>query len=546
MVGWLWGVAACTWPSGERATAPEEDRQGPADLVVFADVGLAVVGDRIEEVFEEAGRARLRMGKDTVVLRAERVTPGFVDSHVHPVGYGRQQSELDLVGAASYADTLARVEAAAAGEGWLRGRGWDQNDWADAPEGGWPRAADLDAIVGERPVALRRIDGHAVWVSSAALAAAGILASTPDPEGGRIVRGPDGAPTGVLVDTAADLLPEEAPSKVQIRRWAVAGLEALARTGLTGAHVMGADDDTLEVLSYLDRKDRLPLRLWVYVDPDSEAAERLKTEGPWAGQALQVRGVKAYADGALGSRGALLREPYADEPGHVGLAVTSPEALGELAVALTASGAQLAVHAIGDLGVKRALDAVSEAREAHPEAEVRHRVEHAQVVHPEDVPRFAALRVIASVQPSHATSDRPWVAARLGEARVPWSYAWKTLAEAGATLAFGSDAPVEDPAPAEQLWAATRRQDARGLPEGGWRPEEAVSLEAAVEAFTRGAAKAVHDEERLGALEVGQLADLSLWSTSGERFAPVATVVGGKVVYQRPGTGEAEAAPPEE
>lgn len=532
-----------TWLVTSCFLQPSEEPLPEADLLVLADVSVVVVDGRIDAVHDNPVDAKARAGDDTAILRGPRVTAGFVDAHAHPAGYGRVLGQLDLTGIGTYAETLDRIAAVPAGTDWLHGRGWDQNDWADAPEGGWPTAADLDARVGERPVALRRVDGHAVWVSSAGLAAAGIDADTPEPVGGQIVRGADGAPTGVLIDNAMELLPEPEPTKVEIRRWVVAGVEALARQGLTGVHVMGIDDATLDVLEYLDRKGTLALRMWVYVTPGSEAAQRLASEGPWAGDRVRVVGVKAYADGALGSRGALLSAPYADQPDHSGLALTSLEELTTLTTRLTPMGAQVAIHAIGDLGVRHGLDAIAAAHEANPGTDVRHRIEHAQVVHPDDLPRFAALDVVASVQPTHATSDMPWAESRLGPERLPWSYAWRSLHDAGAVLAFGSDAPVEVPDPALGLWVATTRSDSAGNPPGGWRLEEAVTLDEAIAAYTSGAAHAVGDEARVGTIEPGKLADLTVWETVDGRLRPLATVVGGAVLWRQPATTQPKPAP---
>ncbi len=500
------------------------------DLVVLADVAVAVKGDRILSVSDTPPAAT----GDATVLRADRVTAGFVDAHAHPDGYGQLLTELDLVGAPTYADTLERVRAAASeGDGWILGRGWDQNDWPDAPPGGWPRAADLDAVTGGRPARLTRIDGHAIWVNQAALEAAHVGAGNADPPGGQIVRDPSGKPAGVLVDTAMMLVEAPRPGPGEIRRQLDRALPALAATGLTGVHVMGIDDATLGVMTQMDADGALPIRLWAYVRPDTTAAAQLLRDGPWKVDRLHVQGVKILADGALGSRGALLSSEYADQPGHLGLAVTNPLELRALVSRFTPKGAQVAIHAIGDRAVRNALDAIESARRTNPTIDVRHRIEHAQVVDPDDVPRFRVLDVVASVQPTHATSDMPWAGARLGDARLPWSYRWRSLADAGAVLAFGSDVPVEDPAPALGLWAATRRTDPQGQPAGGWRPEEAVTLDEAIAAFTAGAAWAVGEEDRLGKLVPGHVADLTLWDTTGDLWEPVGTVVDGKSVWSR-------------
>jgi predicted amidohydrolase YtcJ len=521
--------------------APEEVAMpAPAQLVATGalrpggrPVAVVVRDGRIDAVLDDVAAAAAHVGPDTVRLDAPVLTAGFVDAHAHPQGLGARLATLDLAGIGTYAATLDAIRAAAAsGEGWVVGRGWDQNDWADAPAGGWPLAADLDAAVGDRPALLRRVDGHAAWASGAALAAAGVDATTPDPPGGRLIRDAAGRPTGVLIDTALDLVAVPEPPEAEQRRRLRAAVQAIAEVGLTGVHAMGASDAELARYEALEAEGALPIRLWVYVDPGTEAAARLAATGPWGEGLVKVLGIKAYADGALGSRGALLSAPYTDEPHGNGLAITTAEALRELAITHTGAGAQLAVHAIGDQGVRNVLDAFAATREAHPErAGVRHRVEHAQVVHPDDIPRFAALGVIASMQPTHATSDMPWAEQRLGPERVRWAYAWRSLASAGAPLAFGSDFPVEEHAPALGLWAAARRTDLSGQPAGGWLPAEALGEDEAIAAFTAGAAYAAHEEARLGEVRVGAAADLTLWAPAADApWRAVATVVGGRVV----------------
>ena len=460
------------------------------------------------------------------VLHGEVITPGLVDAHAHAAGVGRLAAELDLVGLTSYAAVLDAVAAAAGdGEGWLLGRGWDQNDWPDAPEGTWPRAADLEARAPGRKVALRRVDGHAMWISPAVAAELGETV----PEGGRVLRDPDGG-AAILVDAAMELVQVPAPAAPVRRERLRAGLERMASAGLVGVHDMGVGDDGWS--DYQALADALPIRAWVYASQDTLLAERVCTTGPELGERLSLVGVKLYADGALGSRGAHLSAPYADEPGHTGLVINSPETLTALTTRCLGAGAQVAVHAIGDQAVTDVLDAFAAARAAHPErADVPLRVEHAQVVRPEDRARFAALGVVASMQPTHATSDMPWAEERLGETRTHWAYSWKSLSEQGALLAFGSDAPVESCDPGLGLWSATMRTDLDGRPEGGWLPEERIELEAAVRGFSDGAHRAVGQEPRL--LVTGAPADVSLFRRTGAgRLRAVATVVDGTVVWR--------------
>ncbi len=532
----LLGLLAC--PGGEPVTP--EVLPDFADLVLTGSVHLGpghgweelavLVDEDLVRGTVPVEQATAYVGPDTVQLEAARLTAGFVDAHGHPLGLGTRLATLDLTGAASLAETLERVRAAADGEGWLVGRGWDQNDWPDAPEGGWPSAVLLDEVVPDRPVALTRIDGHAMWLNSAGLKEAGITAATPHPEGGRIHQA-GGQPTGILVDNAMGLVERPGIDAAEARRRVESALEALAGVGLTGAHAMGASDREVALYKALDAEGALPVRLWVYVDPDTEAAAQLLATGPVRGERLSFPGIKAYADGALGSRGALLSQDYTDEPGTRGLAVRSQEELADLASRCQSGGVQLAVHAIGDAGVRSALDAWAAGLRSHPQAAGdRFRVEHAQVVDPADVPRFKELGAVASMQPTHCTSDMAWAGARLGPEREAWAYAWHSFREAEVTLAFGSDFPIEDIDPGLGLWAATTRTDLDGQPEGGWHPEQALSLEEAVDAFTWGAASAVGEERRLGQIARGKKADLTLWEVEESgRMRAVATVVGGEV-----------------
>lgn len=461
-------------------------------------------------------------------LEAPLVTAGFVDAHAHPYGLGRLADRLVLTELPTYAATLAAFDDAP-GEGWILGRGWDQNDWSDAPEGGWPLAVDLDAHTGERPAAVRRVDGHAVWLNTAALRAAGIDANTPDPEGGRLVRDAEGVPTGVLIDTAMDLVPAAPEPRDDVRRWLLGAAEQLTSAGLTGVHAMGVSDGVLDVYEELARTGELDLRVWIYVEPESRAHQRLVAHGPWSTGRVSVMGVKAFADGALGSRGALLTDPYSDEPEHRGAAIHAPAQIQHWATELLAVDASMAVHAIGDAAVHDTLDAFAAALAVRPEAARPLRVEHAQLVRPEDRPRFAELGVVTSMQPTHATSDMPWAEDRVGSERIDWAYSWRTLRDSGALLAFGSDLPVESHRPALGMWSAVHRTDRSGHPPGGWHPEERLTRDEAVEAFTTGAARAVGSTG--GSLSVGAPADLSLWTVAEDGlWEPLGVVIEGEAL----------------
>ena len=515
----------------------------PADLVVIgrteplADTPLTAVVVRQGKVVAQipATKHKAHLGKDTVVLQADLITPGLVDAHCHPAGLGRRLANLDLTNTQTYAEVLQKIKEAQRDD-WLTGRGWDQNDWPDGPAGTWPTAADLDSVT-RGPTALRRIDGHAVWVNSAVLTIAAIDSSTPDPQGGQIIRdATTNEPTGVFIDTAMGLIAVPSPSRQEQQAQLKHALEVIAARGLTGVHTMGVGDQTLAIYEELNEAKELPLRVWVYLDPEAQATKRLLETGPWGSHHLRVIGIKAFADGALGSRGAWLRSEYSDQPGHLGTPIDSLDYLTDLASSALAVEAQLAVHAIGDRGVKHVLDAFAAARERNPaKSHIALRLEHAQVIHPEDVGRFASLNVIASMQPSHAISDMPWAEERLGPQRTAWAYAWRTVTENGATLAFGSDFPVEEVDPAIGLWAAWTRQDFQGNPKGGWYPEQKLTPSEAIAAFSRGAAKAVMEPPPVGTLDPGALADITLWTMSTVheqlRLEATATIVDGVVVW---------------
>lgn len=526
---WMVSLMACQEP----AVSPETPETG-VDLVVLGKVDGASKAVLVDDgvIVDLVDPADPRVASAERRREAEIVTAGFVDAHAHPMSLGDTLATLDLTGIGTYRATLDRI-GSWMGEGFVLGRGWDQNDWPDNPMGGWPLAADLETVLPGRKIALSRVDGHAMWVSTAVLEAARISRETPDPAGGRIERDATGAPTGVLVDTAMDLVELPGRSADSAERQLREALDLIAASGLTGVHAMGVGDDVLALYEALDRSGELKVRIWAYLRPDSEAAERLLRDGPWRGDRLAVLGIKTFADGALGSRGAWLSEPYSDEPDHAGLPIIGGEELKSLATGCLAADAQLAVHAIGDRAVTEVLDAFEVARVAHPDSGALLRVEHAQVVRPADRARFKELGAVASMQPTHATSDMPWAGERLGDERVAWAYTWRSLKDAGALLAFGSDFPVEGVSPALGLWAATTRTDARGMPSGGWTASERLTVDEAVAAFTLGAAQAVGEKE-LGALAPGMKADMTLWRTDrvdSNRWMPVATVVDGEEVW---------------
>ena len=476
------------------------------------------------------------------------VIPGLIDAHGHVMGLGYALMRVDLVDARDKAEVVARLRAyekQLPPNAWLLGSGWDQNDW---PEKAFPTAADLDAAFPERPVWLERVDGHAGWANSAALRAAATKAARPlegdwQPDGGRIER-IEGKPSGVFVDAAMSLVHAVVPAPdTAYRRQALEkALQAAVRNGLTGVHDMGVSREDLALMVQFADEQRLPLRIDAYADGDGAALADLCARGLYghAGGRLQMRGVKLYADGALGSRGAALLEDYSDDPGNRGLLVTEPGALEAAMRKAHGCGVQVATHAIGDRGNRLVLDAYQRVLGGTAKMDHRWRIEHAQVVAPEEFPRFAELGVIASMQPTHATSDMPWAQDRLGPVRIKGAYAWQRMQANGVKLALGSDFPVESVDPRRGLHAAVTRQDVHDHPAGGWRAAERLSAAEALRGFTADAAWAAHDERDVGRLAPGFRADFVVLdedplAVPGEQLDDLhvrSTWVDGKPVYE--------------
>ncbi len=508
------------------ALAGAASAQGPAELVLenakvmtlaaapWAEA-VAVKDGRIAYVGDRAGLAPwIGAATKRLDLKGHLVLPGLVDAHVHVEGMGTARESLDLVGAASLDEALARVAVrakAAPADEWLLGRGWDQNDW---PGKTFPTAADLDRVAPDRPVMLVRVDGHATWVNSRALALAGITKDTADPAGGRIMRDAGGAATGVLIDAASSLVERHVPppTREQRKRRLRAGLEVAAAGGLTAVHDAGVDLEAVALYEELLKEGPLPARVHVMLRADAflAAGPGLQARHGLGDGQLHVHAIKAMADGALGSRGAWLLAPYSDEPGTRGLPMLKPEPFAALLKDAASRGFQVNTHAIGDAANRFVLDAYAATFGPAGGARHRWRVEHAQVLDPKDVPRFAALGVVPSMQPTHCTSDMYWAGTRLGPDREKYAYLWQTFRAAGVPVAFGSDAPVEAVDVIPGLHAAVTRQDAKGWPEGGWHPKERLGFADAVAAFSRDAAWAAFDEKETGTIEVGKRADFTV------------------------------------
>ncbi|WP_374555451.1 amidohydrolase [Thermomonas sp.] len=505
-----------------------------------AEGKVLALGNVRELLAQHPGATRLDVGNATVV-------PGLIDAHGHMSGLGWGMLTADLVGTTSKAGILARLRDKARtlkpGE-WLIGRGWDQNDW---PEQAFPTAADLDAAFPDRPVWLSRVDGHAGWANSAAMrAVARDLSGDWQPDGGSIRRDATGKPTGIFVDNAMALVESARPAadEATAEQALVLGMREAVAHGLTGVHDAGIPLEELQRYQRLADRGQVPLRIYAMADGNSAALESLCAHGLYRHPSgrLQMRAVKLYADGALGSRGAALLSDYSDDHGNRGLLVMSPEELAAAADKAHRCGVQVATHAIGDRGNRIALDTYAKALGADVAGDHRWRIEHAQILAPEDLPRLAAMHVIASMQPTHATSDMPWAEQRVGARRIVGAYAWRQLRDAGTHLALGSDFPVESVDPRLGLYAAVTRSDARGLPAGGWYPDEKLTAFEALRGFTLEAAYAGFAENEVGSLAPGKRADfvvlaedpLAVPEAALRTLTVRATYVDGKPVYEAP------------
>ncbi|MFT7289144.1 MAG: putative amidohydrolase YtcJ [Halieaceae bacterium] len=510
-------------------------------------VALEYADGRVARIYRDDSELASSTAQVRVDGGGASLLPGLIDVHGHVAGLGLALASVDLVGTTSEAHAIARVAGRLQSEagsdarsGWLLGRGWNQVLW---PGGQFPSRQTLDRLSKDRPVALGRIDGHALWVNSRALALAGIDAQTADPAGGQIVRDSRGTPTGVLIDNAMGLVAAVMPaSTLRSKREALArAMDYLVSLGMTSAHDAGVSAVELAAYDGLLADGDFPLRIYAMLDVLDAANDAALAAGPRIDEQglLAVQSVKISADGALGSRGAALYADYSDDPGNSGLLLLSDEELNHHMQRAAAAGFQVNVHAIGDLANGKVLDEFTRLNEDPKVRSLRHRIEHAQILRPQDIERFAALDVIASVQPTHATSDKNMAGDRLGEARLEGAYAWRSLLESGARMAGGSDFPVEPADPFFGLHAAITRQDREGVPPGGWRAEEALSREQAMALFTEDAAYAAHAEKRIGRLLPGYAADFilvrddiftvdaaKLWENQ-----VLATVVAGKVVY---------------
>ncbi len=511
---------------------------------------IAVKGNRIVFVGNNDDVIRW-IGLQTKVedLRGAWVYPGLVDAHCHVMGLGMALENVDLVGTSSYEDVIRLVKERAAktpkGQ-WILGRGWDQNDWETK---NFPTHEQLSRGIPDHPVWLTRVDGHAGLANATAMELAGITPDTADPDGGRIVRDASGTPTGVFVDNG-ELLIQQAipePGPEQRRDRLERAMDACRRLGLTGVHDAGITPLVIRDYQALAAAGKLGLRVYAMLEApeasvDAVAYMRENRVDPGDDNLLTVRSLKMYADGALGSRGAALLEPYSDDPGNTGLLVTPADRMAQLARAAVEADFQICTHAIGDRANRLVLDAYQEALQGHDNLDHRFRIEHAQILSPEDIPRFHELGVIPSMQPTHATSDMPWAGDRLGENRLQGAYAWRSLLDTGTIIPCGSDFPVESPNPMLGIYAAITRQDLDGHPEGGWYPNQRMSRLEALKGFTSWAAIAAFEEGELGVIRTGMLADLTVMDADLLTCPPdripeataLLTIVNGRILFRNP------------
>ncbi len=489
-----------------------------ADTVIHNVRGYTLADDALEQFtylhvdddgrVVEAGNGEAPAARTRIDAGGAVMLPGLIDAHGHVSSLGLAMSRVDLVGTRSLDEALARIGAFAEANPnleWITGRGWNQELWTVAE---FPSAADIDAVVADRPVYLGRIDGHAAWANTAALRAAGIDANTRPPPGGDIHRDANGRATGILIDDAMTLVTRHIPEPDQVARMTAIGraMEALAAVGLTAVHDAGIHMNDVRAYEALHALDAMPIRIYAMLD----GIKTVRSFGPPAAtddEQLIVRSMKLVSDGALGSRGAAMDEPYSDDPENHGLLIIDEAALTAQIGEARKAGYQVNVHAIGDRANRVVLDAYEAVGATAAE---RHRNEHAQVVHVEDIPRFIELGIVPSMQPTHATSDKNMAEKRVGADRLKGAYAWRTFLDQGSRIAGGSDFPVENANPFWGLYAAVTRQGLDGEPPGGWVPEQRMTREEAFRAFTLDAAWAAHMEDTTGSLEPGKWADFIL------------------------------------
>jgi len=530
-----------------------------ADLVIFGGKvatvdknfsvaeAIAIQNDKIIFVGTNKEANKYINNKTKVIeLNGELVLPGLIDSHGHLTGYGKSLEHIDLVGTNGFQEVLdlvnEKVKTVEPGE-WIRGRGWDQNDW-EIKE--FPDHHALSKISPDNPVILSRIDGHAILVNQKAMEIIGIDSNTPDPDGGKILRDSRGLHTGIFIDNAEKLITDFIPkySTEKIRNIIQNAANNCIELGLTGMHDAGIPNSRIDDYKFLIDMHKMPIRLnamlsdTVVGDLNSFLQEH-KIDS-YGNDFLQVKSIKLYADGALGSRGAALLESYSDDPENIGLIVTSNSHMLEVCKAALKTGYQVCTHAIGDRAIRTALNIYEDALRAIPIENHRFRIEHSQIINFDDIPKYNQLGVIPAMQPQHTVSDMPWTEDRIGSERVKGAYAFRSFIDEGLIIPCGSDFPVEIPNPLIGIHNAITRQTADGNPEGGWLPEQRMTIQEAIKGYTIWAAYAAFQEDILGSIEVGKYADFTILDkdilTIDPRqilkTKPIYTIVGGDIKYK--------------
>lgn len=503
---------------------------------ILIDAGKVVATGATDSLNQQTSNPIIDAGGKTML-------PGLIDAHGHVLGLGKLRMEVDLVGAQSIEEALQRIADFAAANPelpWIIGQGWNQVFW---PGKEYPTALDLDSLNLGKPVWMERVDGHAGWANSAAMEIGKVTAETVSPAGGEIITNDDGTPSGIFIDLAMPLVVQHLPptDDAALRRALQLSQAETSSLGLTSVHDAGVHASLIPLFKEFADKDQLPTRLYTMLGGEDEFDQFQTPLASYADDKLSVRSVKLYADGALGSRGAAMIAPYNDREDSRGLLFESQQDMNRMVSKIHAAGFQVNVHAIGDLANQQVLNAFAELG-PQANARMRHRIEHAQVIDIDDLKRFSQLNIIASMQPTHATSDMNMAEDRVGAARIKGAYAWKTLLQDKARIAAGSDFPVESANPFWGLHAAVTRQNQRNEPAGGWYKNEAMSREQALYTFTLGAAYAAHQDEILGSLEPGKWADFIFIDQDYFKIAEdkiwqievLETWQAGRQVYQKP------------
>ncbi len=512
-----------------------------AEAIAIRDGNIIAIGSD-EEI-------QSLIGSKTRVIDVEGSTilPGLVDSHTHVPELGASLRRVNLVGIETEVEAVeliaARAQTVPEGE-WIVGQGWDEGAWADH----YPDMKLISQRVPDHPVFMRSLHGFGGWGNQLAFTRANITRETPDPSGGEIRRFSNGEVSGLLLNRAVKLLDDAIPkpSSAELKRQIVAGLEQMARDGYVTVHDAGLDTRLMRALTELEEEGRLPIRVYAMLSArDADLSRQWIEKGPDsdADSMLVTRSVKAYYDGALGSRGARMLADYSDKAGHRGVSGSEYGFDQELVTRLMAKGFQVGVHAIGDAGNRETLDFFQQVFELHPQSQVnRHRIEHAQVIHPDDLPRLSRMKIIASMEPPHAVEDKTWAEERIGSERIKGAYAWQSLRQSGAIVIFNSDNPGSDHSIFYGLHSAITRQDKSQQPEGGWYPGQAFTIEQSIRAYTTLAAFAAFRELETGSIEIGKWADLTVMDLDPFALAKSdphkilggrieMTIVAGKVVY---------------